>query len=55
MISFDSVSSSPDSKFAPAVVAAGVFVGRAAAGGAISGAAGWAANRVLNNAFPAKK
>lgn len=46
---------SPDEKIAPIIVAGAAFVGKAVAGGVISGAATWGVNRVLDNRFPAKK
>jgi len=45
----------PDAKVAPIVVAGAAFVGRAAVGGIIGGAASWGVNRVLDNRFPSKK
>jgi hypothetical protein len=53
-ISF-STSSSPDTKVAPIVIAGAALVGRAVAGGIISGATTWGVNRVLDNRFPSKR
>jgi len=50
-----SFAASPDEKIAPIIVAGAAFVGKAVAGGVISGAATWGVNRVLDNRFPAKK
>ena len=43
-----STEAAPEAKIAPAVVAGGVFVAKAVAGGAI----GWGVNRGLDKAFP---
>ena len=43
--------SAPDAKIAPVIVAGAVFVGKAAAAGAI----GWAVERGLDRAFPKRK
>jgi len=50
-----STTSSPDAKVAPIVIAGAMLVGRAVAGGIISGATTWGVNRVLDNRFPSKK
>lgn len=49
-ISFSSIET-PDTKIAPIIVGGAVFLGRAAAAGAIS----WGTQRILNNTFPPKK
>ncbi len=49
------VTTAPDAKIAPFVVAGAVFVGKAVAGGVIGGAATWGVNRVLDNRFPARR
>ncbi len=54
MDSSSSFSSAPDAKFAPLAPIA-IWAGKAAVGGAISGAAAWGAGRVLDNRFPSKK
>jgi hypothetical protein len=43
--------SAPDAKIAPAIVAGGIFVGKAVAGAAVA----WGTTRALDKAFPAKK
>jgi hypothetical protein len=48
-------STESDSKIAPIVVGAGVFIAKAAVGGAIGAAASWGATRVLDNRFPTRK
>ena len=45
-----STEAAPGAKIAPAVVAGGVFVAKAVAGGAI----GWGVNRGMDKAFPKK-
>ncbi len=47
-------SAEPDSKVAPIVVGAGVFVAKAAVGGVIGAAASWGTTRVLDNRFPSR-
>jgi len=51
-LDFSAYSTSPSSKVAPVVVGGAVFIGKAIAGGAIGGAASWAATRILDNRFP---
>ncbi len=48
-------SENPDPKIPPLVVGGAVFIGKAVAGGVIGAAASWGTNRVLDNAFPARK
>jgi hypothetical protein len=45
----------PDSKIPPVVVGGAIFVGKAIVGGAAGAAGSWAATRILDNKFPAKK
>jgi len=45
----------PDSKIPPVVVGGAIFVGKAIVGGAAGAAGSWAATRILDNRFPAKK
>jgi hypothetical protein len=45
----------PDAKVAPFLAAGAAFVGKAVAGGLISGATTWGVNRVLDNRFPARR
>ena len=45
----------PDTKVAPIVVGGAVFLGKAFVGGAAGAAGSWAATRILDNKFPAKK
>ena len=50
-----STASAPDAKVAPIIVGGAVFVGKAIVGGAISAAASWAATRLLENRFSARR
>ena len=45
----------PDAKFAPIIVGGAIFVGRAIVRGAISAAASWAATRLIENRFSARR
>lgn len=50
-----SFSTSPDAKVAPIIVGGAVFVGKALVGGAAGAAGSWAATRILDNRFPARR
>ncbi len=50
-----SFSTSPDTKVAPIIVGGAVFVGKALVGGAAGAAGSWAATRILDNRFPARR
>ena len=50
-----SFSNPTDSKIAPIVLSAGVFVAKVAIGSAVGAAASWGTTRVLENRFPTKK
>ena len=45
----------PETKVAPLIVGGAVFVGKAIVGGAAGAAGSWAATRILDNKFPAKR
>ena len=45
----------PDAKIAPIIVGGAVFVGKALVGGAAGAAGSWAATRILDNRFPARR
>ena len=47
--------SAPDAKFAPIIVGGAVFVCKAIIGGAAGAAGSWAATRILDNRFPARR
>jgi len=55
MVSELSFSSIPDAKIAPIVVGGAAFVGKAFIGGAAGAAGSWAATRILDNRFPARR
>ena len=48
-------SNSPDTKIPPVVIGGAVFIGKAFVGGAAGAAGSWAATRILDNRFPAKR
>lgn len=50
-----SFSTAPDAKVAPIIVGGAVFVGKAIVGGAAGAAGSWAATRILDNRFPARR
>lgn len=55
MVSELSFSSTPDAKIAPIVVGGAAFIGKAFVGGAAGAAGSWAATRILDNRFPARR
>ena len=56
MVSENSFSSTtPDAKIPPVVIGGAVFIGKAIVGGAAGAAGSWAATRILDNKFPAKR
>lgn len=45
----------PNAKVAPIIVGGAIFVGKAIIGGAAGAAGSWAATRILDNRFPARR